>query len=371
VVAALPLSSADLDTANAGWSQAQSVLGTANQQLADIDHQLAQDDATFTDLQQRSAASETDRETSAALRDRVRGDLRELAVTSYTSDHVDIGDLWRSPSPSDATNDRITTTLAASAMKATARRLHDLDAHLRAVDRQIAQQSQAITENRLDHDALVARRPAAQAAVDTATMQAQAASDVASAAHSAALVGGTDIGLVALDAYWRAAQAMRLMRPTCGIQWWGLAGVGYIESRHGHSAGGYPRADGSAPAAILGPPLDGTTGYQTVRDTDHGFFDGDPLFDRAVGPMQFLPGTWRRWGADGNGDHVNDPQNMYDAALGAARYLCSGGGGLDTDPALMAAYRRYNNDTSYVLEVLARARAYQAALPSLVTPSAP
>ncbi|WP_224387917.1 hypothetical protein [Pseudonocardia sp. ICBG1293] len=30
-----------------------------------------------------------------------------------------------------------------------------------------------------------------------------------------------------------------------------------------------------------------------MADTDGGRLDGDPVLDRAVGPMQFLPETWR------------------------------------------------------------------------------
>ncbi|WP_425274969.1 lytic murein transglycosylase [Streptomyces monomycini] len=40
--------------------------------------------------------------------------------------------------------------------------------------------------------------------------------------------------------------------------------------------------------------------------------------------MQFIPSTWGSWGADGDGDGVKDPNNMFDAALGTARYLCAG-----------------------------------------------
>jgi len=41
-----------------------------------------------------------------------------------------------------------------------------------------------------------------------------------------------------------------------------------------------------------------------VVDSDGGALDGDARYDRATGPMQFLPGTWRSIGADGNGDGV-------------------------------------------------------------------
>ena len=51
-----------------------------------------------------------------------------------------------------------------------------------------------------------------------------------------------------------------------------------------------------------------------------------PDLDRAVGPMQFLPASWARYGADGNGDGVRDPHQLDDAALAAAAYLCAGPG---------------------------------------------
>ena len=49
-------------------------------------------------------------------------------------------------------------------------------------------------------------------------------------------------------------------------------------------------------------PLDGSSGSPEIRpSTDGGRLDGDPGQDRAVGPVQFLPGTWARFrrGADG------------------------------------------------------------------------
>ena len=44
----------------------------------------------------------------------------------------------------------------------------------------------------------------------------------------------------------------------------------------------------------------------------------------AVGWMQFLPSTWRRWGVDASGDGVADPMNPADAIYSAARYLQRG-----------------------------------------------
>lgn len=45
----------------------------------------------------------------------------------------------------------------------------------------------------------------------------------------------------------------------------------------------------------------------------------------AQGPMQFMPGTWRAYGVDGNGDGVVDINNAVDAIYGAANYLSQHG----------------------------------------------
>ncbi len=73
----------------------------------------------------------------------------------------------------------------------------------------------------------------------------------------------------------------------------------------------------------------------------------------AVGPMQFLPSTWRAYGADGDGDGSMDVTNSVDAVHGAARLLCANGGG---DPERLAsAVWNYNHSDEYVRRVLALA----------------
>jgi membrane-bound lytic murein transglycosylase B len=62
----------------------------------------------------------------------------------------------------------------------------------------------------------------------------------------------------------------------------------------------------------------------------------------ALGPMQFLPATWRAYGLGGN---VHDPR---DAILGAANYLRASGAPRDYRRALYA----YNPASSYVEAVL-------------------
>lgn len=176
-------------------------------------------------------------------------------------------------------------------------------------------------------------------------------------AAAAGTVGALGIPDVAVAAYRGAADRLARDQPGCHVPWTLIAGIGRVES--GHARGGRVDAAGRTVPLILGPVLDGTlAGNAAVHDTDQGRFDGDPVWDRAVGPMQFLPATWERWGADGNGDGVADPHNIRDAALGAGRYLCSGGGDLSQDGPARAAVFSYNHSDAYVDTVLAWAHAY-------------
>jgi hypothetical protein len=74
--------------------------------------------------------------------------------------------------------------------------------------------------------------------------------------------------------------------------------------------------------------------------------------------MQFLPGTWSRYASDGDGDGRADPQNLFDASLSAARYLCSGGLNLRNQAQVFTAILRYNNSMPYAQNVLGWAAAY-------------
>jgi Transglycosylase SLT domain len=80
----------------------------------------------------------------------------------------------------------------------------------------------------------------------------------------------------------------------------------------------------------------------------------------ALGPMQFLPSTWRLWGIDGFGQTGKpDIMNPYDAVPSAARLLCADGAAAG-GTALRSAIFDYNHATWYVNEVLALAAAYAA-----------
>jgi membrane-bound lytic murein transglycosylase B len=168
--------------------------------------------------------------------------------------------------------------------------------------------------------------------------------------------GATGIPARALHAYATAALVVGVEQPSCGIGWNTLAGIGAIESGHGSHGGAVLRADGYPDPPIRGIALDGTQSAE-IRDTDGGRWDGDTVWDRAVGPMQFIPDTWERWGADANGDGAADPNQIDDAALAAARYLCHGGE-MTSVEGWRAAIFSYNNLESYVNDVATTANVY-------------
>ncbi len=172
---------------------------------------------------------------------------------------------------------------------------------------------------------------------------------------------------VALDAYRRAAARETTRDPGCHIPWPLLAGIGRIESDHGQYGGAALHANGQSTPRIIGIALTGN-GTARITDTDRGRLDGDTTFDRAVGPMQFIPSTWAGWGVDGNGDGIADPFNIYDAAAAAADYLCAAGGDLSTSAGQQRAIMAYNDSTSYLSIVLSYEAAYAAGRPGVTIP---
>jgi membrane-bound lytic murein transglycosylase B len=144
---------------------------------------------------------------------------------------------------------------------------------------------------------------------------------------------------------------------TCGVSWALLAGIGKVESNHASDGLVYP--DGRTVQEILGPVLNGD-GFAAIRDTDQGRLDGDTIWDRAVGPMQFIPSTWAYVGVDADGDGTADPHDIDDAAASAARYLCLGNRDLREAEGLRRALLSYNQSSVYVDTVLTWARSYAA-----------
>jgi len=184
--------------------------------------------------------------------------------------------------------------------------------------------------------------------------------------------GALGIPTMALTAYRNAERMMAAADPACGISWNLLAGIGRIESMHAN--GGATDARGTAIRPIYGPSLDGTLpGNEVIVQSATG---GRISYARAMGPMQFLPGTWARYASDGDGDGKADPQNLYDATLAAARYLCSGGLNLRDQSQVQSAILRYNDSIPYARNVLGWAAAYATGvvpvdLPPLTGPAPP
>ncbi|MEW9530247.1 lytic transglycosylase domain-containing protein [Microbispora sp. NPDC049125] len=116
-----------------------------------------------------------------------------------------------------------------------------------------------------------------------------------------------------LELYHRAAAVCP------GLSWTVLAAIGQVESGHGRNNG--------------------------------------PSSAGALGPMQFMPSTWKAYGVDGDGDGIADIWSAYDAVPSAAKYLCANGGGLGGEK-LRKSVWFYNHSWDYVNKVLSLADAY-------------
>jgi membrane-bound lytic murein transglycosylase B len=168
------------------------------------------------------------------------------------------------------------------------------------------------------------------------------------------------IPVTALEAYAYAARVAEVENPKCHLAWTTLAGIGMVESHHGTYRGATIAPNGDVRPPIRGVVLDGSMGNLAIPDTDGGKLDGDPLFDRAMGPMQFIPETWRLYGVDAHNDGIASPDNIDDAALSAAGYLCWRGKDLAKPRGWMDALRAYNLSDQYARTVRDWATAYAA-----------
>lgn len=186
---------------------------------------------------------------------------------------------------------------------------------------------------------------------------------------------GEPLGVTRVDPTWLATTAARTGIPApalrayarvqldggggCGVGWTTLAGIGWVESHHGTLDGRLLREDGTPDRPVIGPALDGRGRFAAIPASPGAeAWHGDPVWEHAVGPMQFLPSTWEPWAADGDGDGRADPHDLDDAAAAAAAYLCAAGGDLGTGAGWTAAVLSYNHEQAYVDAVHAAATAY-------------
>ncbi|MCX4389315.1 lytic murein transglycosylase [Micromonospora peucetia] len=171
---------------------------------------------------------------------------------------------------------------------------------------------------------------------------------------------GPKVGIspVAMQAYGYAELVLSQTNRSCGLSWTTLAAIGFVESGHGQANNAKLGQDGKALPEIIGLPLDGQGGRMRIPDTDRGLLDKDPVLDRAVGPMQFIPTTWQEIGADADNDGVKDPHDLDDAALAAGNYLCKGGRNLTIPADWWSAILSYNDVRRYAQDVHDTANRY-------------
>jgi hypothetical protein len=171
---------------------------------------------------------------------------------------------------------------------------------------------------------------------------------------------GTKVGIpvVAVQAYGYAELVVARTMPTCHLSWTTIAAIAKVESAHGSANGAVLGADGSVQPPIYGLPLDGKGGRQLIRDTDQGTIDGDTTYDRAVGPLQFVPSTWQSYKVDADNNGVADPNDIDDASLTAATYLCQGGRDMSKAESWWGAILSYNAVQPYAQKVFEAANDY-------------
>ena len=173
------------------------------------------------------------------------------------------------------------------------------------------------------------------------------ASTAATPAQIVATASTNGIPSAALAAYQRAETVINNADKSCNLPWQLVAAIGRVESNHGRSGGNVLDDRRRRQARHLRHRAQRPHSTAAISDTDGGQLDNDTACDRAVGPMQFIPSTWSVVGVDADSDGKRNPQDIDDAALATAVYLCSGNDDLSTVSGQRAAVYRYNH--SHVL----------------------
>lgn len=354
-----------MDLQGATWTRAVGALDDALFDAADNQRRLALAARTLEELRTQDAAVAAARTAAAAERRALAAELaaveavlRARALERYV--HFGDDTLVGLDDPSRSTDAARSVALGHRVDEiqfSTRDELLERQAHLEQETRDLAARAVELGAELESTETVIAERLDRIAVL---TGEVERATEGVRAARRSAVIPGIDISVVALDAYLTAEALLAADNPSCGVRWWMIAGVARIESIHGRFGGRTLQADGRVDRPIIGIALDGGPGVRAMIDTDDGVYDGDPVWDRAVGPLQFIPETWSRRARDANGDGRLDPQNIYDASYTAGRYLCALGGDLGSRSALRAAYFGYNTSSVYVADVLAHADRYAA-----------
>lgn len=372
-------SQAAVRAAEAGQRRAKLELAAAEKELkaaqgheSEVAKRLRGFEADAAGAEGRLAALNQEEQTTADRLVTARGRLRNLAVGQYVTGGnmgVSVHYLVNAQGPEDLAR---RGTLLSHASEVQRSATNTYQRANQAASERIQADVRARAEAISNRDLAGAELQAASEQVRALTAEVDNRRLLLDLATAAAPVPPSDIPRLFLDAYQRAAATMQREQPRCRVGWTAIAAIGKIESDHGRFRGAQATLNGDPVSPIVGIRLDGSNSA-VVTDTDGGLLDGDLEFDRAVGPMQFIPSSWKAVARDGNGDGNTDVHNAYDAALGTATYLCRAvpGGGLDLDEGLRPAFFSYNRSNAYVESVLGWQRTYAVMAPSMPAPPRP
>jgi membrane-bound lytic murein transglycosylase B len=347
---------ARLRTLEAELAGARRAEAAARERLAALDAEIAVLTGHMSELsaKERLLAEELQR---------ARERLRKLAVATYVNGgaSTSVDYLLRAKSPADLSRRRkLVSSVGELRNQAVKDYTAARDAASAALERAVAELERA----NAGRAAAAGELEAASGQIGRLGPELEAAREELRLRLAVTPVGDTDIPGLFLDAYRAAAEQMATLAPGCGIRWTAIAGVGRIESNHGRWGDAQLSVRGDIWPRIIGIPLDGNNNTALIPDTDGGVLDGDIIVDRAVGPLQLIPSTWTVVARDGNQDSVEDPNNVFDAALSAAAYLCRAApNGLRGDPELQAAFFSYNHSEAYSLTALHWSKVYDGLRP--------
>ncbi len=359
-LAGVPVDSAAFRRARASYEGAAGAFAELQATRVGLDQALTEVRGQVARVRAEVSASRARRATVAARLDEVTRAIADLGVALYLSGggaaRIDAALTAEQPAINDTDRRHVLGDASLDVLLAEQRAYR---ARFDDAEARIDEATALLEELEARRADLEAARPGA-AHAEASRAPAVAEERVAyEEARVLAPVEGVEFPLVALDAYYRAARSSEQEDPACGVRWWAIAGISRVEGHHGTYGGAALDPRGDATKRIIGIQLNGTNATQSIGDSDGGALDGDPVYDRAVGPMQFIPQTWARFAADGNEDGTATPFNLYDATLAAARYLCRASKGLQDDGGLRTAYFSYNHSLDYVERVLSFARLYE------------